>query len=32
MFDIQTQLFEGEDIRFGPIDYEKPDPNADRSS
>jgi RimJ/RimL family protein N-acetyltransferase len=23
MFDIQTQLFEGEDIRFGPIDYEK---------
>jgi RimJ/RimL family protein N-acetyltransferase len=23
MFDIQTQLFEGPDIRFGPIDYEK---------
>jgi len=23
MFDIQTQLFEGEDIRFGPIDHEK---------
>ena len=23
MFDIQTQLFEGSDIRFGPIDYEK---------
>lgn len=23
MFDIQTQLFEGRDIRFGPIDYEK---------
>ena len=23
MFDIATQLFEGEDIRFGPIDYEK---------
>ena len=23
MFDIQTQLFEGEQIRFGPIDYEK---------
>lgn len=23
MFDIQTQLFEGEEIRFGPIDYEK---------
>ncbi len=23
MFDIQTQLFEGEDIRFGPIDQEK---------
>jgi len=23
MFDIQTQLFEGKDIRFGPIDYEK---------
>ena len=23
MFDIQTQLFEGQDIRFGPIDYEK---------
>src|ERR1041385_516219 len=22
MFDIQTQLFEGKDIRFGPIDYE----------
>jgi RimJ/RimL family protein N-acetyltransferase len=23
MIDIQTQLFEGRDIRFGPIDYEK---------
>lgn len=23
MFDIQTQLFEGKDVRFGPIDYEK---------
>ena len=23
MFDIQTQLFEGRDIRFGPIDHEK---------
>ncbi len=23
MFDIQTQLFEGQDIRFGSIDYEK---------
>jgi len=23
MFDIQTQLFEGRDIRFGPIDFEK---------
>jgi RimJ/RimL family protein N-acetyltransferase len=23
MFDIQTQLFEGEEIRFGPMDYEK---------
>jgi RimJ/RimL family protein N-acetyltransferase len=23
MFDIQTQLFEGSDIRFGPIDHEK---------
>ena len=23
MFDIQTQLFEGRDVRFGPIDYEK---------
>lgn len=23
MFDIQTQLFEGPDIRFGPIDHEK---------
>lgn len=23
MFDIQTQLFEGEEIRFGPIDHEK---------
>jgi len=23
MFDIQTQLFEGLDIRFGPIDHEK---------
>ena len=23
MFDIQTQLFEGQDVRFGPIDHEK---------
>jgi len=23
MFDIQSQLFEGQDISFGPIDYEK---------
>jgi RimJ/RimL family protein N-acetyltransferase len=23
MFDIQTQLFEGQDIRFGPIDHER---------
>ena len=23
MFDIQTPLFEGQDIRFGPIDHEK---------
>lgn len=23
MFDIQTQLFEGKDVRFGPIDHEK---------
>ena len=23
MFDIQTHLFEGQDIRFGPIDHEK---------
>lgn len=23
MYDIQTQLFEGQDIRFGPIDHEK---------
>ena len=23
MFDIQTQLFEGQDVRLGPIDYEK---------
>jgi RimJ/RimL family protein N-acetyltransferase len=23
MFDIQTQLFEGRDVRLGPIDYEK---------
>jgi RimJ/RimL family protein N-acetyltransferase len=23
MFDIQTQLFEGQDIHFGPIDHEK---------
>jgi len=28
MFDIQTQLFEGQDIRFGPIDYEK-DPEVE---
>lgn len=23
MFDIQTQLFDGQDVRFGPIDHEK---------
>jgi len=23
MFDIQSQLFEGQDIRFGPLDHEK---------
>ncbi|MFT3891363.1 MAG: GNAT family protein [Anaerolineales bacterium] len=23
MFDIQTQLFESDEVRFGPIDYEK---------
>lgn len=28
MFDIQTQLFEGPDIRFGPIDHEK-DPETE---
>jgi RimJ/RimL family protein N-acetyltransferase len=28
MFDIQTQLFEGTDIRFGPIDHEK-DPGVE---
>jgi RimJ/RimL family protein N-acetyltransferase len=28
MFDIQTQLFEGQDVRFGPIDYEK-DPEVE---
>lgn len=28
MFDIQTQLFEGQDIRFGPIDHEK-DPEVE---
>lgn len=28
MFDIATQLFEGTDIRFGPIDYEK-DPEVE---
>ena len=28
MFDIQTQLFEGADIRFGPMDYEK-DPETE---
>ena len=28
MFDIATQLFEGQDIRFGPIDYEK-DPEVE---
>lgn len=28
MFDIQTQLFEGQDIRFGPINYEK-DPEVE---
>ena len=28
MFDIQTQLFEGKDIRFGPIDHEK-DPEVE---
>src|SRR5690242_3440797 len=26
MFDIQTQLYEGQDIRFGPIDHEKDPP------
>jgi len=28
MLDIQTQLFEGQDVRFGPIDYEK-DPQVE---
>jgi RimJ/RimL family protein N-acetyltransferase len=28
MFDIATQLFEGEDIRFGPVDYDK-DPEVE---
>ena len=28
MFDIQTQLFEGPDVRFGPIDHEK-DPEVE---
>ena len=28
MFDIATQLFEGQDIRFGPIDYDK-DPQVE---
>jgi len=28
MFGIQTQLFEGQDIRFGPIDHEK-DPEVE---
>ena len=28
MFDIQTQLFESQDIRFGPIDHEK-DPEVE---
>jgi RimJ/RimL family protein N-acetyltransferase len=28
MFDIATQLFEGTDIRFGPIDYDK-DPEVE---
>ena len=28
MFDIATQLFEGQDIRFGPIDHEK-DPEVE---
>ena len=28
MLDIQTQLFEGQDIRFGPIDHEK-DPEVE---
>ena len=23
MFDIQTQLFDGQDVRLGPIDHEK---------
>jgi hypothetical protein len=23
MFDIQTQLFDGQDVRFGPVDHEK---------
>lgn len=26
MLDIQTQLFEGQDVRFGPIDHEKDPP------
>ena len=28
MFDIAAQLFEGQDVRFGPIDYEK-DPEVE---
>lgn len=28
MFDIATQLFDGQDIRFGPIDYDK-DPEVE---
>lgn len=28
MFDIQTQLYEGQDIRFGPLDHEK-DPEVE---
>lgn len=28
MFDIQTQLFEGQDVRLGPIDHEK-DPEVE---
>ena len=28
MYDIATQLFEGQDIRFGPIDYDK-DPEVE---